>query len=120
VFFSEKQYHSTIASLLVNLHDGDMKNMAAKGKTNRARFPGRNTRSYRRLKTQIIRIGGEYLAAVLDGQQVRWQGSYRTWLDAATEAAFNRLNEAAIDWCTEKFGQCLSVEFQNNDVYVEY
>jgi hypothetical protein len=94
--------------------------MAMARKTNKARFPGRNARSYRRLNTRIIRVGGEYLAAVIDGDRVRWQDSYRTYLEAATEAGFYHLYEAAKDWCEAKFGECLSVEFQNNDVYVEY
>lgn len=85
-----------------------------------ARFPGRNARAYRRLRTQIRRVRGEYLAAVLEGEQVRWQDSYRTYRDAVSEAALNRLYESAKDWCKEKFGQCYSVAFRNGKVYVEY
>jgi hypothetical protein len=86
----------------------------------KARFPGRNTRAYRKFTTRIIHVGNEYLAAVLDRQQIRWQGSYLTYLEAATEAAFNRMNEAAKDWCKAKFGECYSVEFRGDSIYVEY
>jgi CTP synthase (UTP-ammonia lyase) len=86
----------------------------------KARFPGRNARAYRRLRTQIRRLGNEYLVAVLDGQQVRWQDSYKSYHKAVKNAAMERLNIAAMDWCKAKFGECYCVEFRGTNIFVEY